>query len=474
MNTRLIFLALLLLAAPIHAAPFRVTTWDLQPGAAAGANGWSNKSQDSLVHEAAESLKKLHPDVIILQQVAGWDTCHQLAQDLQPETYQVAACSSFRDPRTKLPGRQVAILSKARAYLSWTEPWLNAPGGFAFAAIRLGDKNIGIFSVQCSDAREESARQLVKQIASLQNWRTNRLQGFIVAGDFNTTPDDLRLGREKTLSVLEQAGFENALAGLPLEKRVTPDYIFTRDAGRVAPAMIIQTALSEHYAVTCQMDLAAPKATPAPPPAVAQAESPPAKNLLWLAGILAGCILLFVLARIVARRPALRPASTTSTATAPAGQIIVVPPSENPTCVNIVTEDSPQTQSQTSRLPLDAGRVAARMPGAVRAGIIANLSRWLKHEVVQRLMSDRAQLLATQQAAARKMQSVDERLSKIERQIKLRNQEYEQRIDDLLKALVTAREENRELIRAKIALLKAELEKSRRQAGQHSEEHQQY
>ena len=130
----------------------------------------------------------------------------------------------------------------------------------------------------------------------------------------------------------------------------------------------------------------------------------------------------------------MRPASTTSTATAPASEIIVVPPSENPTCVNIVTEGSPQTQSQTSRLPLDAGRVAAPMPGAVRAGIIANLSRWLKHEVVQRLMSDRAQLLATQQAAARKMQSVDERLSKIERQIKLRNQEYEQRIDDLLKA----------------------------------------
>jgi len=83
------------------------------------------------------------------------------------------------------------------------------------------------------------------------------------------------LVHEKTLSLLEQFGFNNAFAGLPLEKRVTLagdtlrpaatlDYIFTRDAGLVGPALITQSALCEHHAVTCEMDLAAPKATPAP------------------------------------------------------------------------------------------------------------------------------------------------------------------------------------------------------------------
>jgi hypothetical protein len=498
-------------STPIQAAPICVTTWDLQPNAAAGTNGWSNKIQQSLFQEAAESLKKLHPDVILLQQVADLETCHQLVQALRPETYQVAICSSFRDPRTKLLSRQVAILSKAGADLAWSEPWQNsgkspaAPGGLAFAAIRWGDKNIGIFSVQLSDgvssgtadsgvaafqqASDDSARQLVREIASLQNRKANRLQAFIVAYDFDTAPDVLPWVHEKTLSRLEHIGFksalaglplqpirplrfaigsfESALAGLPLQQQITPpgnvwqsaatlDYIFTRDTGLVAPPVTTQSALSEHDAVTFEMDSAAPKAIPAPPPLAARAELPPVKpaatltnrppasaalantttlagsdqTILWLAGCLAGCLAVFALVRKLPRRSELQPVPAT-------------------------LPDS-----------------TARMPEVVRAGVIANLSRWLKQEVVRRLVSDRAQLLVTQQAAAFKVLAVDERLAKVERYIQQNNQAYEQRIDDLLKALITAREENRELIRAKIALLKAEMEKARLKAGQDSQEHQ--
>ena len=67
-------------------------------------------------------------------------------------------------------------------------------------------------------------------------------------------------------------------------------------------------------------------------------------------------------------------------------------------------------------------------------------------------------LLATQQAAALKLLEVDERLSKLERQIQQRRGEYERRIDELLTGLATAREENRELIEARIALLKDQME----------------
>ena len=299
-------LALALAVAPSQAASIRVTTWDLQPGAAAGTNGLSDQWQQSLVQEAAESLKKLRPDVILLQGVAGWETCRQLAQALRPEAYQVVTCSSFGDAGAKLWPRQVAILSKAKASLAWSQPWQNSSvsaasaGGFAFAAIRMGNKNIGFFSVQlgdgaapgteetrnaaCQQARGESARLLVKQIDSLQDWRDNRLQTFIVGGDFDTTPDDMHLVDERTLPLLEEAGFDNALAGLPLEKRITLpgddrrpaatlDYIFTRAAGLVNPALITPSALCEHGAVTCEMDLAAPKASVAIPP-VAVADAP--------------------------------------------------------------------------------------------------------------------------------------------------------------------------------------------------------
>ncbi len=110
-------------------------------------------------------------------------------------------------------------------------------------------------------------------------------------------------------------------------------------------------------------------------------------------------------------------------------------------------------------------------PEEVRAGVVENLSRWLKEKMTRRLLADRAQLLATQETAKLKVLEVDARLTKIENQIQRRNEEYEKRIDVLLKALVTAEEHNRELIRAQIALLKAEMEKNRlRQQNQEQDE----
>jgi hypothetical protein len=234
----------------------------------------------------------------------------------------------------------------------------------------------------------------------------------------------------------------------------------------------------------------------ATPPPMVRAELPPVKpaanattpagslqNLLWLAGSLAGGVAVLLLARKLAMRSALQPASESlpglnaktviSIAAPRVDQIIVAPPSETQPYVHIEMEGSTQTQSQSARPRPDAVRVSAPMPEAVRAGVVASLSRWLKQKLVQRLVSDRARLLATQEAAALKLLTVDKRLARIERQIQHINQEYEQRIDVLLKELVTAKEENRELIRAKIALIRDEMEKARLKAALQPKEHQQ-
>jgi predicted component of type VI protein secretion system len=57
--------------------------------------------------------------------------------------------------------------------------------------------------------------------------------------------------------------------------------------------------------------------------------------------------------------------------------------------------------------------------------------------------------------------AVDQRLARIERQIQDQNAAYEQRIAELTTELNTARSENRELIRARIAQVKAEMLKAR-------------
>jgi hypothetical protein len=132
-----------------------------------------------------------------------------------------------------------------------------------------------------------------------------------------------------------------------------------------------------------------------------------------------------------------------------ARRIVIAPASHEPPFVRIEIEGVTQIQPHSPEIS-----------GPVREGLILQLSHWLKTKFMQRLVSERAELLKTHQTAALKVLAMDERLSKVERQIQERNREYEQRIDALLKELEVAREENRELIRAKIALLKAEMEKN--------------
>src|SRR5436309_3471677 len=94
---RWLWLGLLLVTATGFAAPVRVTTWNSQTAAGGGTNGVSTKAEGSRISEAAEALKKLNPEVIILQNVRDWQMCGQLAQALKPADYSVLVCSAFRD-----------------------------------------------------------------------------------------------------------------------------------------------------------------------------------------------------------------------------------------------------------------------------------------------------------------------------------------------------------------------------------------
>jgi hypothetical protein len=266
----------------------------------------------------------------------------------------------------------------------------------------------------------------------------------------------------------------------------TRDYIFLRNTARDARPIISPVSLAEHSAVTCDVDLSLPQ--PAPPPVVANVEAPILKtpadepapvavsfpesayafllqNWRWFAGALAGFIFFLLVVRRLTRKPKrkfiARPVfdvkanSGSGVSASTNGRIVVTLPQGAPPYVHIETVGSSRATSQTQRPG------GGRLPDDVREGVIANLSHWLKQMFVRRLISDRAELIATQEAAAQKLMAVDERLTNIERQIQQRNQQYEQRIDALLKELAVAREENRELIRLKIAQVRAEMEREK-------------
>jgi hypothetical protein len=105
--------------------------------------------------------------------------------------------------------------------------------------------------------------------------------------------------------------------------------------------------------------------------------------------------------------------------------------------------------------------IALKNDPVIRARLTEHLTRLLGQTVVQRLFAQRGQLLDAHKTAAIETAEMEQRLEKVQSQMQVRFAAYEQRIADLEKELTAAEEQNRDLIRAKIALAKQELEAER-------------
>jgi len=99
------------------------------------------------------SFTSINPDIILLQEVRDYDACTRLGEAIAPGVYHVAICSAFREPfHSGLGRQQVAIPSKYQAQAAWSEPWksmngVHPPRGFAFAWFKIGNEDIGVYSV---------------------------------------------------------------------------------------------------------------------------------------------------------------------------------------------------------------------------------------------------------------------------------------------------------------------------------------
>lgn len=174
------------------------------------------------------------------------------------------------------------------------------------------------------------------------------------------------------------------------------------------------------------------------------------ENNRWLiiGLVAAGVTLVLVLLVLVLRRrrePAMPPLALTGTATAP----LLNAPGE--TITGFSNTDTWQQRA------LAAEEKAARAHEAIRAGALAQL----KEKLVGNLVSQREQMLETQQSAAAEMAELEKRLNELHAPLQERLRVYETRIADLEKALAAKGEENRELIRAKIEMMRKQLETER-------------
>src|SRR5436190_6927702 len=210
-------------------AVIRITTWNLEWFPNGSAREATPEKQAQRIQAAADVLKKLNPDILLLQEVRDYDACNRLGEAIQPGPYTVAICSAFKGGK-----QQEAIVAKIPAQAAWSEPWksmegIDSPRGFAFAWFKIGNANIGVYSVHLKsnlvthgDPVAETAKNIRKREIAMDQLMTHvcdfigakmpTVNRLIVGGDFNTNQDQQMFASEKTLSLLLNQGFQDSFA----------------------------------------------------------------------------------------------------------------------------------------------------------------------------------------------------------------------------------------------------------------------
>jgi len=107
---------------------------------------------------------------------------------------------------------------------------------------------------------------------------------------------------------------------------------------------------------------------------------------------------------------------------------------------------------------LDAERRAEQAQAEARASLTPHLTQVIKDALVQELAVQRKELIQAQQIAAADLAQLTNQLDELHAPLQERLRAYEQRIQDLEKELAAKTEENRQLLKFKIELMRHQLE----------------
>ena len=114
-----------------------------------------------------------------------------------------------------------------------------------------------------------------------------------------------------------------------------------------------------------------------------------------------------------------------------------------------------------SLLPARVERMPAQNPVVLQPDLAPQLAQALKEAVVQELAMQRGELLKAQQSAALEIGELVHRLDQLQAPMQERLRTYEVRIEQLEKELAARSEENRELLKLKIEMIRRQLESER-------------
>ena len=287
-NMRRLILLLFLLGSFLHAKDISVTTWNLEWFPSGNSKGIAPPEVEAKrIADAAEVLRKIDSDIIVLQEVKNYEACEALAKAIG-STYQVLVCTAFKSGFGGIAGlQQVAILSKYPAQTCWSEDWksfgkIDPPRGFAFAHLKIDRRDIAVYGVHLKSnlimggdkfktsqinilKRELAAEQVLAHSKELPKLIGQDFETVIVAGDFNTNRDQTDFASEKTLQIFVENGFASGFENIPPQQRVTHpskgrytdatfDYIFVKGNGlKLTKPTIYKSETSDHMPVTVGM-----------------------------------------------------------------------------------------------------------------------------------------------------------------------------------------------------------------------------
>jgi hypothetical protein len=375
-------------------------------------------------------LEKADPDILCLQGATDWESCERIA-NLKPG-FRLVTCSAFEAKTPNGVAPQVAIIARDRAPISWVEQ-LADDSGFAFALIQAGSRRLGIFSVQTSKTAEAGSAmtdRLLAEVAKLKRFPQNRPDSFLFAGAplastslltaaaFQTIPAEAQNAQARGEFWVANAGFIARPRSVEVKGIRAAAVICDADVGNAFPSKFAyQTPLLFAGETPASLQAAA---TPVLPPAQT-------RSLLW--PIAGGVALLGFAILLFGRRSAPQPQMQLVPLNAPNGP--------NGPLANAIGNE------------------------AVRVSLLA----WMKSAFVQRLLSQRHQLMATEDEATKRTLAIEEKLSSLQSTLQGRISAYETRIERLEVELTAATVENRDLIRSQIDLLREKVAKAKEEHG---------
>jgi|UPI000484958F endonuclease/exonuclease/phosphatase family metal-dependent hydrolase len=259
---------------PVH---LRIVTWNLQwfPGGRTA----TKESQDRHIAAVREEIRKLNPEIIILQEVGSEGALNEALKPLDPK-WSVSVISAFKQGNF-ISGQQIAIASKFPTISAWAEPWkrgwAEAPRGYTYALYSINGKKLAVYGVHLksnignppenTSKREDGISQMIDHI-NTDETRVIKPDAIVIGGDFNTDDPDSLHGQskgERTFSFLKKAGFHWTFEGIDHHYRVTCpakgrysaasfDHIWTKNLGKPL-ASPKQSSASDHLPVVINITL---------------------------------------------------------------------------------------------------------------------------------------------------------------------------------------------------------------------------